>query len=341
MFPSCDRQGLAPSLQYTGHQSTTRHQGEERSMQKVTTAVIPVAGLGTRLLPASKAIPKEMVPVVDRPLIQYVVEEAASAGITRIVLVTRAGKEAIENHFDRHYELEAELERKSKTRILQSVRGIVPPGVELLSVRQPGAAGLGDAIRCAAGAVGEQPFVVMLPDVMIHDAGAARWNLRAMIQSFERSQAAQILVESVPRAMTGQYGIVDVCNAQLKPGQACRIYGMVEKPAPQQAPSTLAIVGRYVLPARVMQLLRSTGPGAGGEVQLTDALHQLLGGENVEALMMRGRSFDCGSKLGYVQATLSLALQDADIAAEVRHLLVAALQSGDHHGNDFALPAVA
>lgn len=290
-------------------------------MNQVKTAVIPVAGLGTRLLPASKSIPKEMVPVVDKPIIQHVVEEAVEAGITRIVLVTRSGKESIENHFDRLPELEAELERKGKTQLLRAVRDIVPNTVEILSVRQPRAAGLGDAIRCAAGIVGREPFAVMLPDVLVHSRFGKSRNLRTMIDCFEKSLAAQILVERVPRDAVENYGVVDCGRKDLVPGKFARVFGLVEKPPRDQAPSNLAIVGRYVLPPRVMQLLMATDPGAGGEVQLTDALQALVGRSLVQALMMRGRSFDCGNKSGFLQANIALGLEDRDIADELAQFI--------------------
>jgi UTP--glucose-1-phosphate uridylyltransferase len=201
-----------------------------KTMNKVRTAVIPVAGLGTRLLPASKAIPKEMIPVVDKPLIQYVLEEAAAAGIERVVLVSRSGKEAIENHFDRHFELEHQLEKKGKDDLLDAVRGTLPAGLELLAVRQPRAAGLGDAIRCAASAVGNEAFAVLLPDVLIGPPTEAATDLRSMLQAFEQTGAAQILVETVPSDEVDQYGIVDCAGADPGPGQGADILGMVEKP---------------------------------------------------------------------------------------------------------------
>jgi len=289
----------------------------EINMSAVKTAVIPVAGLGTRLLPASKAIPKEMVTVVDKPVIQYVVEEAIAAGMTKIVLVTRSGKEAIENHFDSHFELETQLEQKGKTQLLKAINEIIPRNVELLSVRQPRAAGLGDAIRCAAPAVGNEPFAVMLPDVLFSTQDDAKWNMRAMIDAFTKSGAAQILVEQVPDSMVEQYGIVDCGMKTLNIGEFASVRDMVEKPPIATAPSNLSIVGRYVLPPVVFELLKTTGKGAGGEIQLTDALLQLLELVQMHALKMRGRSFDCGNKLGYLQANVALALQDTAIAEDM------------------------
>lgn len=287
-------------------------------MNQVKTAVIPVAGLGTRLLPASKSIPKEMIPVVDKPIIQHVVDEAVEAGITRIVLVTRSGKESIENHFDRQPELEAELERKGRTQLLYSVRNVIPNTVEMLSVRQPKAAGLGDAIRCAARIVSHEPFAVLLPDVLVHSRLGRARNLRTMIDCFDKSGAAQILVERVPWGAVENYGIVDCGHRKQVEGESSQVFGLVEKPPLHQSPSNLAIVGRYILPPSVMQLLQATGPGSGGEVQLTDALQALVKRSQVQALMMRGRSFDCGNKLGFLKANIALGLEDRDIAEELK-----------------------
>lgn len=286
-------------------------------MNTVRTAVIPVAGLGTRLLPASKAIPKEMVTVVDKPVIQYVVEEAIAAGMTKIVLVTRSGKEAIENHFDSHFELETQLHQKGKVTLLNAINEIVPRNIELLSVRQPRAAGLGDAIRCASSAVGNEAFAVLLPDVLFSTQSDAMWNMKTMVDAYSKSGCAQILVEQVPDAMVDQYGIVDCGVKTLEVGATARVHDMVEKPPVEASPSNLSIVGRYVLPPTVFELLKTTGKGAGGEIQLTDALLQLLEQTRMQALMMRGRSFDCGNKLGYLQANLVMGLQDDSISADM------------------------
>jgi UTP--glucose-1-phosphate uridylyltransferase len=282
-------------------------------MRKVRTAVIPVAGLGTRLLPASKSIPKEMVPVIDKPLIQYVLEEAASAGIQRVVLVTRGGKEAIEDHFSPHFELEHQLEQKGKADLLEAVCNTLPEGIELLSLRQPRAAGLGDAIRRAAPIIGDEPFAVLLPDVLISSPNEGTNDLRCMLKAFDRTDTAQILVEQVPSKDVDQYGIVDCGGAGLRPGHGAEILGMVEKPPRGSEPSRLAIVGRYVLPNRVLELLARTEPGAGGEVQLTDALHALRAESRMHAQIIRGRSFDCGNKLGYAQACFAFSLRDPSI----------------------------
>ena len=290
-------------------------------MKPIRTAVIPVAGLGTRLLPASKAIPKEMVTVVDKPVIQYVVEEAVAAGMTKIVLVTRSGKESIENHFDSHFELETQLQQKGKVTLLKAINEIIPRNVELISIRQPRAAGLGDAIRCAAPAVGNEPFAVMLPDVLFSTKADASWNMKTMVDAYSQSGDAQILVEQVPEALVDQYGIIDCGVRSLDIGASAQVCNMVEKPSIESAPSNLSIVGRYVLPPSIFTLLKTTGKGAGGEIQLTDALLKLLANSSMRALMMRGRSFDCGNKLGFLQANLNLGLQDDSIASELLNIL--------------------
>ncbi|MFT4606408.1 MAG: UTP--glucose-1-phosphate uridylyltransferase [Urechidicola sp.] len=290
-------------------------------MKSIRTVVIPVAGLGTRLLPASKAIPKEMVTVVDKPVIQHVVEEAVAAGMTKIVLVTRSGKEAIENHFDSHFELETQLQQKGKVTLLNAIHEIIPRNIEMISIRQPRAAGLGDAIRCAEPAVGGEPFAVMLPDVLFSMADDARWNMKTMVDAYSQSGNAQILVEKVPETLVDQYGIVDCGVRTLDIGSSAQVCDMVEKPSIDTAPSNLSIVGRYVLPPSIFELLKTTGKGAGGEIQLTDALLKLMAQSNMQALMMRGRSFDCGNKLGFLQANLMLGLQDESIGSELMNIL--------------------
>lgn len=292
-------------------------------MVKLKKAVIPVAGLGTRMLPATKAIPKEMLPVVDKPLIQYVVEEAAAAGITEIVLVTHSSKNSIENHFDTSFELENQLEKRVKRSLLEDVRSINPKNVTVISVRQPVALGLGHAVLCAAPVVGNEPFAVILPDVLIdkYHADARIHNLKAMIQRFETTGASQIMVEPVPALEVNKYGIVDISGEALVQGQSALIRTMVEKPEIEDAPSNLAITGRYVLSAKVWDLLRHTAPGAGGEIQLTDALHHLLLIEKIEAYHLQGKSHDCGSKIGYLKAVVEYALQDKKLSDEFRNYL--------------------
>lgn len=287
---------------------------------KVTKAVLPVAGLGTRFLPASKAIPKEMITVVDKPVIQYVVEEALAAGIHEIVLVTHSSKKAIEDHFDVHYELEAELARREKDALLQVLRETAPPELKVTAVRQGKALGLGHAIYCAHPIVGDEPFAVMLPDVLVEDSEHES-DLGLMARRFEQTGRGQIMVESVPYERVHQYGIVDLGGAELQPGESRQMIQVVEKPAREEAPSNQAIVGRYILPARIFALLADTRPGAGGEIQLTDAIAQLIAEEGVDAYRLLARSYDCGSKIGYLEATLAYALRHPELATDFRALL--------------------
>jgi UTP--glucose-1-phosphate uridylyltransferase len=278
---------------------------------KITKAVIPVAGLGTRMLPATKAIPKEMLPVLDKPLIQHVVQEAIAAGMTEIVLVTHSSKNSIENHFDTSFELEATLEKRVKRQLLDEVRSIVPKNVTLISVRQPVALGLGNAIMCAYPVVGHNPFAILLPDVLIdqHQSNLKVDNLAAMMARYSETGASQIMVEPVPHNMVDQYGVVDLQDVNLRAGTSAVISDMVEKPAVDEAPSNLAITGRYVLSEHIWDLLAHITPGAGDEIQLTDAIYQLCLRETIEAYHIVGKSHDCGTKLGLIQANLEYALQ--------------------------------
>ncbi|UXD87961.1 UTP--glucose-1-phosphate uridylyltransferase GalU [Thalassolituus hydrocarboniclasticus] len=280
-------------------------------MKKVTKAVIPVAGLGTRMLPASKAIPKEMLTLADKPLIQYVVNECAAAGITEIVLVTHSSKNAIENHFDTSFELESTLEARVKRQLLDEVRSITPKGVTIMHIRQGQAKGLGHAVLCAKPLVGDAPFAVVLPDVLIDDASAdlEQENLAAMIREYETTGASQILVEAVAQQDVDKYGIVDISGAELKPGESAPISTIVEKPAVKEAPSNLAVVGRYVLPANIWEILEHTAPGAGDEIQLTDAIFTLMKQDAVNAFYMTGKSHDCGGKLGYMKAFVEYSMR--------------------------------
>lgn len=271
----------------------------------VRTAVFPVAGRGTRFLPATKAVPKEMLPIIDKPLIQYGVEEAVEAGATRLVFITHSSKRAIEDHFDQDVELERALEGAGKLDILARVRDIVPQGVSCVFIRQGEPLGLGHAVLCARPAVGDEPFFVHLPDDLII---GERGCLAEMVEQYERTGASSIAVEEVPQDKTSSYGIVDIdAEGQLKQ--------IVEKPAPEEAPSTLAVVGRYLLTPAIFDKLETTGRGAGGEIQLTDAIADLLGSEPVYASRFTGRRFDCGNKLGYIQATLAVAQQDPELRA--------------------------
>lgn len=277
--------------------------------RSITKAVIPVAGLGTRVLPASKAIPKEMLPVVDKPVIQHVVEEAVEAGITEIILVTRSGKASIEDHFDCHYELEAELELKGKTSILQSVQNILPEGVTISAVRQHKALGLGHAVLCAAPLIGASDFAVILPDMLINTHGLEQSDLSAMADTYKSSGLGQIMVEPVPMEHVERYGVVDCQGIELKPGEAANITRMVEKPPIDEAPSNLSINGRYILPHRVLQILEDTQPGAGGEIQLTDAMAEYLSEGQLQAFHMSGKTYDCGNKVGFLKANIVYGMQ--------------------------------
>ncbi|MFW1923295.1 UTP--glucose-1-phosphate uridylyltransferase GalU [Acinetobacter geminorum] len=282
-------------------------------------AVLPVAGLGTRFLPASKSIPKEMVTVVDRPAIEYVVREAVEAGIEQIILVTHSSKASIENYFDRNFELETTLEQKKKFDLLAEITQIVPPHVSVVSVRQPQPLGLGHAVLCAKSIVGQDDFAVLLPDVLVKD-DSGRNDLTRMIARYDASQAAQIMVEAVPDNLVDQYGIVDVAHSPNE-GESIAMQGIVEKPAVGSAPSNLSVVGRYILPAKIMQLLENTPKGAGNEIQLTDAIAMLQETDIVEAYRMQGQTFDCGSKLGYLKAVLHYGIQHPKLGSEFKQLI--------------------
>lgn len=283
---------------------------------KVRKAVFPVAGLGTRFLPATKASPKEMLPVVDKPLIQYAVEEAAAAGITDMIFITGRSKRAIEDHFDKAYELEAELEAKGKQQLLDVVRGVAPGSINCIYIRQPEALGLGHAVLCAEPVVGDEPFAILLADDLM-DAGE-RGNpvMRQMVERYAQHQASVIAVEEVPRQDSSKYGIVSADPFSQDHGGIARMKAIVEKPQPEDAPSNLAVVGRYLLTPRIFDLIRSQTPGAGGEIQLTDAIARLLIEEPVLAYRFIGKRFDCGSKLGYMQASVTLARRHAEIGSD-------------------------
>lgn len=291
--------------------------------QRVTKAVIPVAGLGTRMLPATKAIPKEMLPVVDKPLIQYVVNECIAAGITEIVLVTHSSKNAIENHFDKSFELEATLEQRVKRQLLAEVQSICPKDVTVMHVRQGEAKGLGHAVLCARPLVGDNPFAVVLPDVLIDDADSdlSKDNLAEMINLFEQKGTNQVMVEAVPKDKVSSYGVVDLAGKELAPGENAPMHAIVEKPDVKHAPSNLAVVGRYVFSNAIWDLLEFTPPGAGNEIQLTDAIGALMKLEPVHAYAMIGRSHDCGSKLGYMKANVEYCLRHPVLADDFRDFL--------------------
>jgi len=283
--------------------------------QRVRTAVFPVAGLGTRFLPATKSIPKELLPVVDRPLIQYAVDEARAAGIENFVFVTGRGKGAIEDHFDISYELEDILKARGKTQDLEELRTLRPDPGQVAYVRQMKPLGLGHAVWCARHIVGNEPFAVLLADELILTDPLA---LTSMIDVHERTGGNVVLVDEVPEASTGQYGIIE-------PGpqadSAIEVVSMVEKPDPSVAPSNLAIVGRYVLTAPIMEILETTREGAGGEIQLTDALLASIPSQPFHAVRLDGQRYDCGSKTGLIEATLRLALEREDLRADVQGLI--------------------
>ncbi len=291
---------------------------------RVRTAVFPVAGLGTRFLPASKVVPKEMLPVVDMPLIQYAANEAVEAGCTTLVFVVNRYKHAIADYFDTAYELEHRLEQKGRDDLLATIRSTLPEGVRCVFVTQSQALGLGHAVLCARPVVGDEPFAVLLPDDLIWNR--ERGALAQMVEAAARAGGSVIAVEDVPREKTGSYGIVSLADGQDAAGNLMRMGAIVEKPAPGLAPSTLGVVGRYVLSAAAFDHLERTRPGAGNEIQLTDAIESLIeAGEPVYAFRFQGTRYDCGSKLGLVKATLRYALEDPDLAgptlAHLRELL--------------------
>lgn len=281
---------------------------------KVTKAIFPVAGLGTRFLPATKANPKEMLPIVDKPLIQYAVEEAVAAGITELVFVTSSSKRAIEDHFDSNFELETSLFERGKHDLLEIVRGILPEGVSCAYIRQKSPQGLGHAVLCARQLVLNQPFAVLLADDLID--GGDKSCLQQMIAAFEEHNSSIIAVQEVPRDETRKYGVIDPAT-----DHTMRIKGIVEKPEPNHAPSNLGVVGRYILTPRIFSLLEKTAKGSGDEIQLTDAIAKLIIEEPVYALQFSGKRYDCGTKLGYLEATLAYALKHPELATDFRKSL--------------------
>jgi UTP--glucose-1-phosphate uridylyltransferase len=284
-------------------------------MLKVTKAVFPVAGLGTRFLPATKASPKEMLPVVDKPLIQYAVEEAMAAGITEMIFVTGRSKRAIEDHFDKSYEIEAELEARGKDKLLELVRSIKPSHVDCFYVRQAEALGLGHAVLCAEKLVGDNPFAVILADDLLYGKPPV---MSQMIEVFDHYHSSVIGVEEIPAQDSKSYGVIDGKEWE---DNIFKLSGIVEKPEPAVAPSNLGVVGRYVLKPRVFDHIRALKPGAGGELQLTDALQSLLTEEQVLAYRYFGTRFDCGSKIGYLKATVEFALRHPEVRGEFEDYL--------------------
>ena len=291
-------------------------------------AIIPVAGLGTRMLPATKAIPKEMLTLVDKPLIQYVVNECIAAGIKEIVLVTHSSKNAIENHFDTSFELETMLEKRVKRQLLEEVRSIVPKDVTIMHVRQGNAKGLGHAVLCGRPLVGDEPFAVILPDVLLAEfsANQKKENLAAMLKRFNQTKASQIMVSPVAPEAVSSYGIADCGGVEIPPGESAKINSIVEKPSVDDAPSNLAVVGRYVFSAAIWDLLEKTPVGVGDEIQLTDAIDMLIEKETVEAFHMTGISYDCGDKIGYMKA-LEYGLHHNKLGDEFKSYLKALISS--------------
>ncbi|EMH5180367.1 sugar phosphate nucleotidyltransferase [Serratia marcescens] len=275
-------------------------------------AVIPVAGLGMRMLPATKAIPKEMLPIVDKPLIQYIVNECVAAGIKEIILVTHSSKNAIENHFDTSFELEAMLEARVKRQLLDEVQSITPKGVTLMHIRQGQPKGLGHAVLCAKPLIGESPFVVLLPDVLLDDAKAdmQKENLAHLISRFEETGLSQVLIQPVDEHVLRDYSVVECQNNKLRPGESSRITAIIEKPdSDVQLKSNYSAVGRYVLSADIWPILEKIEPGAWGRIQLTDAIAELLKQQAVEASVLVGESFNCGEKMGYLRAFVTHGLR--------------------------------
>ena len=283
-------------------------------MKPIKKCVFPVAGMGTRFLPATKASPKEMLPIVDKPLIQYAVEEAVEAGCTEMVFITGRNKRSIEDHFDKAYELETELELRQKDKLLAHVRDILPPNITCMYIRQTEALGLGHAVLCAQAAVGNEPFAVILADDLID---APKGALKQMVDVYNQSGNSILGVETVDPSQTGSYGIVEV--EKLKSYQ--RITNIVEKPKPEEAPSNLAVVGRYILTPRIFDLLTNLPSGAGNEIQLTDGIARLLDHEFVLAHAFDGKRYDCGSKLGYLEATVAYGLKHPETGEQFKELL--------------------
>jgi UTP--glucose-1-phosphate uridylyltransferase len=275
---------------------------------RVHKAVIPVAGLGTRMLPATKAIPKELLPILNKPIIQYVVEEAISAGIKEIIFITRSGKEAIENHFDKNYELELMLEKKGKRKILKSIKNLIPSNVKISSIRQENALGLGHAIHCAKHLIKNEPFAVLLPDEILLQKNKFK-DFSQMLKLFEKSGKGQILVEKVSKRLVSNYGVVDIKRKPIKPLTSSPIYQLVEKPIISSSPSNLRIVGRYILPSEIMSILSKTKKGRDGEIQLTDALEFYIKKKPaaLEAFLSDSFIFDCGSIEGFLNANIAFA----------------------------------
>jgi len=281
-------------------------------MKKITKAVFPVAGMGKRFLPATKVSPKEMLPIVDKPLIQYAVEEAISAGITELIFITGRTKRTITDHFDKAYELENELERSGELEKLEIIRNIIPKDVTCIFIRQAEPLGLGHAVLCAKPVIGDQPFVVLLPDDLVESSNHGV--TKQLVDIFQQEGKSIVAVEHVPKEDVSKYGIVDISGIKDKP--LAEITSILEKPKPDESPSTLGVIGRYIFTSRIFDCLEKTSTGTGNEIQLTDAIRILLDKESVYAYKFEGTRYDCGSKLGYMQASIQYALKDPHIKEE-------------------------
>ncbi len=282
----------------------------KRPLRVIRKAVFPVAGMGSRFLPATKASPKEMMAIVDKPLIQYAVEEAVAAGITDMIFVTGRSKRSIEDHFDKAYELEVELEKKGKFELLRLIREVIPEGINCIYIRQSEPLGLGHAVLCAQPVIKNEPFAVILADdLMVGDVSITR----QMVEVYDRHHSSVLGVQEVPHELTRQYGIVssDRVNAELE-----QVTGIVEKPKPEDAPSNLAVVGRYILTPRIFHHLHHLGTGAGGEIQLTDAIAALIAEERILAYRYKGTRYDCGSKIGFLKASVAMGLEHPEVREE-------------------------
>ena len=281
-----------------------------------------MAGLGTRMLPATKAIPKELLPVYDRPIIEHVVREAIAGGVTEIIFVTRSGKEAIENHFDAHYELEHRLEKKGKEMILGTVRNVVPASIKISSVRQSDALGLGHAVLCAKHLLNNESFAVLLPDVLVldHESRDSNYSFTQLVKAWDQTGVGQVMVQRVNPGVVDSYGIANLGDVALEPFKSVALKGLVEKPSPDQAPSNLAVLGRYVLPSKTLDLLENTVAGVGGEIQLTDALVKLLDTDGLNALETDAEIHDCGNKQGFLSANLAVGMRDPETNLAIKKL---------------------
>jgi UTP--glucose-1-phosphate uridylyltransferase len=274
------------------------------------------------MLPATKAIPKELLPVYDRPIIEHVVKEAIAGGVTEIILVTRSGKEAIENHFDAHYELEHRLEKKGKETILGTVKNIMPEHVKVTSIRQADALGLGHAVLCAKHLLNNEPFAVLLPDVLVLDSASRdrNYSFAQLVEAWNMTGVGQVMVERVDSGAIENYGVADLGGAVSEAFDSVALKGLVEKPSPDEAPSNLAVLGRYILPSKVLDLLENTKAGVGGEIQLTDALDELLRLDGLNSLETDAEIHDCGNKQGFLSANLAVGMRDPETREEISKL---------------------